>query len=70
MKFYVVVTYYLVSLSFKFHEDLCTNARARVVNGHVRVLSRIRDPVDELQLSFETFPGGVVGVQHYLKYAR
>ena len=28
MKFYVVVKYYLVSLSFQFHEDLCINARA------------------------------------------
>ena len=26
MKFYVVITYYLVSPSFKFHEDSCINA--------------------------------------------
>ena len=39
MKFYVVVNYYLVSLSFKFYEDPCTNALARVVNVHVHVLS-------------------------------
>ena len=31
MKFYVVVNYYLVSLSFKFHEDPDSNARARIV---------------------------------------
>ena len=42
MKFYVVVYYYLVSLSFKFHEDLCINARARVVNVRAHVLSRLR----------------------------
>ena len=36
MKFYVVVTYYLVSLSFKFPEDLYPNARAGVVNARTR----------------------------------
>ena len=41
MKFYLVVNYYLVSFSFKFHEDPCTNASARVVNAHVQVLSRV-----------------------------
>ena len=32
----MVVKYYLENLSFKFHEDPCTNARARVVNGSTR----------------------------------
>ena len=32
MKFYVVVNYYLVSICYKFREDPCTNALARVVN--------------------------------------
>ena len=32
MKFYMVVNYYLVSLSFKFHDDPSKNTRARVVN--------------------------------------
>ena len=36
MKFYVVVNYYLVSLSFEFHEDLCLNAHARVINSRTR----------------------------------
>ena len=36
MKFYVVVNYYLVGLYFKFHKDLCINARARVVNACTR----------------------------------
>ena len=36
MKFYVVVNYYLVSLSFKFHKNPCTNARAHVVNARTR----------------------------------
>ena len=36
MKFYVVINYYLVSLSFKFHKNPCTNARAHVVNAHTR----------------------------------
>ena len=36
MKFYVVVKYYLVSLSFKFHEDPCRNASAWVVNARTR----------------------------------
>ena len=35
-KFYMVVNYYLVNLSFKFHEDPCTNARARAVNARTR----------------------------------
>ena len=38
MKFYMVVKYYLENLSFKFHEDPCTNARARVVKARVHVL--------------------------------
>ena len=33
MKFYMVVNYYFV---FKFHEDLCTNAHARVINARTR----------------------------------
>ena len=37
MKFYMVVNYYLVSLSFKFHKNPCTNARAQVVNARTRV---------------------------------
>ena len=41
MKYYVVVNYYLVSLSFKFHEDSCINARARVVNAGTHVLLRV-----------------------------
>ena len=36
MKFYVVVNYYLVSLSFKFYDDPFINARARVVNARTR----------------------------------
>ena len=36
MKFNVVVNYYLVSLSFKFHEDPCTIACARVINARTR----------------------------------
>ena len=38
MIFNVVVNYCLVSLSFKFHEDLYINARARVVNIRAYVL--------------------------------
>ena len=36
IKFYVGVNYYHVSLSFKFHEDPCTNAYARVANARSR----------------------------------
>ena len=36
MKFYMVVNYYLVNLSFKFHEDPWTNARARFVSTRIR----------------------------------
>ena len=36
MKFYMVVNYYHVSFTFKFHGYLCTNARARVINAHTR----------------------------------
>ena len=42
IKFCVVVNYYLVSLSFKFHKDSCINAHARVVNARVHVLSQVR----------------------------
>ena len=42
MKFYVVINYYLVSLSFKFYEDPCINAQIRVVNARVHVLLRVR----------------------------
>ena len=41
MKFYVVVNYYHVSLSFKFHEDPGKNERARVVNARAHVLLRV-----------------------------
>ena len=33
MKFYMVVNYYLVSLSSKFHKNRCTNVCAQVVNA-------------------------------------
>ena len=36
MKFYVVVNYYLVSVDFKFHGDLCTTTCARGVNPCTR----------------------------------
>ena len=36
MKFYMVVNYYLVNLSFNVHEDLNSNARARVINARTR----------------------------------
>ena len=42
MKFYVVVTYLLLSLSFKFHEDLLLNSHGRVVNAHAHVLSWVK----------------------------
>ena len=42
MKFYVVVNYYLVSLSFKFHEDPCINARTQVVNARIRDITCAR----------------------------
>ena len=32
MILYLVVNYYLVGLSLKFHEDPCINARTQVVN--------------------------------------
>ena len=42
MKFYVVVNYYLVSLSLKFHDDPCINAPARVVNVRAHDLLQVR----------------------------
>ena len=42
LKFYMVVNSYLVSLGNKFHEDLCINACARVVNTRAHVLSQVR----------------------------
>ena len=42
MKFYVVVNYYLVSLSFKYYEDPCLDARTRVANARTREKSCAR----------------------------
>ena len=42
MKFYVVVNYYLVSLSLIFNEDPCINTRSRVVNMSGHVILRVR----------------------------
>ena len=42
MKFYVVVNFYLVSLSFKFHEDPSINTRARVENVRIRDITCAR----------------------------
>ena len=39
INFKVVVNYKHVSLSFKFHKELCINARARVVNTRAHILS-------------------------------
>ena len=41
MKFYVVVNFYLVSLSFKFYEDPCINTGTRIVNMRAHVISRM-----------------------------
>ena len=41
MKFYAVVSYYLVNLNLKFHGDPCINMRARVVNTRMHVLSQV-----------------------------
>ena len=41
MKFYMMVNKHLVSLSIKFHEDPCINARARVLNVRAYVLYKI-----------------------------
>ena len=42
MKFYVVVNYYLVSLSFKFYEDTSINGHVTVVNACAYIISRVR----------------------------
>ena len=42
IKFYMVVNYYLLSLSSKFHEDPCINTRTGVVNARAHVLSLVR----------------------------
>ena len=42
MKLYMVVKYYLESLSFNFDEDPSTNARALVVNPPTRDKTRTR----------------------------
>ena len=42
MKFYAVVNYYLVSLTFKFHADPCINKCAQVVSPRVHVTSQVR----------------------------
>ena len=42
MKFYMVVNYYLVTLTLKFHADRCINARVQVVKARADVLLRLR----------------------------
>ena len=42
MKFYVVVNFYLVSLSLKFHEDPFVNARARGGNARIHDITYIK----------------------------
>ena len=39
---HVVVNYYFVNLSLKFHEDLCINACTPVVNSRAHISSRGR----------------------------
>ena len=36
MKFYMVVNYYLVRFSFKFHKNPSTTAHAQVINARTR----------------------------------
>ena len=38
----MVVNYYLVNFSFKFHEDQCINTRTRVVYARAHGLLRVR----------------------------
>ena len=42
IKFYVVVNFYLVSLSLKFHEDPSVNARVRVETVRIRDITCAR----------------------------
>ena len=42
MKFYMVVNYYVVSLSFKLYEDPCIFVRARVVKARARFIAIAR----------------------------
>ena len=39
MKFYMVAKYYLENLSFKFHEDPCTNAHTSCKRACVRFIA-------------------------------
>ena len=41
-KAWIFMKIYVVSLSYKFCEDLCINAPARVVNARAHVLSRVK----------------------------
>ena len=40
MKFYLMVDYYIVGLSYKFHKEPCINARARVVNTRANYITK------------------------------
>ena len=44
MKLYVMLNFYLVTLSFKFHKDLCINGRTQVVKARMfyREYTRLR----------------------------
>ena len=37
----MVVNYDLVSLNFEFNEDLCINARTRVINARAHILLQV-----------------------------
>ena len=60
-KFNMVVNYYLVNLRFKLYEDLCINARARVIN--VRTLDKTCARVFRIRAIGPSLQGWSVGQQ-------
>ena len=73
MKFYVVINYYLVSLSFKFHEYPCRNVRARVVkptiaiNGVCAHLPLVHLIYAWIVVKFETLAHKIV-IDYHIKF--
>ena len=73
MKFYVVVNYYLVGLSFKFHEDPCINARTRVIKAQTRdktsvhlFATHVRASMHESSWNLKLKPTRLV-IDHHIK---
>ena len=67
MKFYMVVNFYPVSLSFKFYEDPFINARARVENVRMSIYNSYVQICALIIMQFKTYALMIV-IDHHIKF--